>query len=95
MLEAARTSWGPSGPELVGVDELDQRPDGPDLVRHAGVTFSTGYDHDGSVGAKWEVNGLPITAFIAPDGRVVAYHRGQLDRHQLDSLVARLLQAAR
>jgi thiol-disulfide isomerase/thioredoxin len=85
---------GPRAPLVVGVDELDQKPGGPDLVRQAGVTFPSGYDHDGAVGRSWAVNGLPITAFIAPTGRVVAYHRGQLNRPQLDALVSRL-EAAR
>jgi thiol-disulfide isomerase/thioredoxin len=88
---------GPRGavaPTVVGVDELDQRPDGPDLVRSAGVTFPAGYDHDGSVGQKWHIDGLPITVFIAPDGRVVAYHRGQLSQHQLDGLVRQLTAAS-
>lgn len=81
-------------PAVVGVDEMDQRPDGSDLVRQAGVTFPAGFDHDGAVGQSYAINGLPINVFIAPDGRVVAYHRGQLDQHQLDGLVRRLLAAA-
>jgi len=92
------STGGPNGAAaaltVVGVDELDQRPDGPDLVRSAGVTFPAGYDHDGSVGSKWHIDGLPITVFIAPDGRVVAYHRGQLSQHQLDGLVRRLAVAS-
>jgi thiol-disulfide isomerase/thioredoxin len=84
---------GAGAPTVIGVDELDQRPDGPDLVRRTGVTFPSGYDHDGSVGRRWAVNGLPITAFIAADGRVVAYHRGELDAAQLDRLVHQLVAA--
>jgi len=94
---ARSSAAGPGGaaaPAVVGVDELDQRPDGPDLVRATGVTFPAGYDHDGSVGQKWHIDGLPITVFIAPDGRVVAYHRGQLSQHQLDGLVRRLMVAS-
>ncbi len=79
-----------SGVPVVGVDELDQRPDGPDLVRRTGVTFPSGYDHSGSVGRDWAVDGLPITVFIDAAGRVVDYHRGELTQHQLDQLVARL-----
>jgi len=81
---------GAATPTVVGVDELDQRPDGPDLVRRTGVTFPSGYDHDGSVGRAWAVDGLPVTAFITASGQVVAYHRGELDRSQLDGLVHRL-----
>jgi cytochrome c biogenesis protein CcmG/thiol:disulfide interchange protein DsbE len=79
--------------EVVGVDELDQRPDGPDLVRSTRVTFPTGFDHDGSVGQKYDIDGLPINVFIAPDGRIVSYHRGQMDAGQLDHLVDHLLAA--
>ncbi|HEY2430285.1 MAG TPA: TlpA disulfide reductase family protein [Acidimicrobiales bacterium] len=92
--ERARSAVPSTVPVVVGVDELDHRPDGPDMVRRAGVTFPAGYDHDGSVGRRWLVDGLPITVFIAPDGRVVAYHRGQLRQPQLDVLVRRLVAAA-
>ena len=81
---------GPSAPLVVGVDELDQKPAGPDLVHSAGVTFPAGYDHDGAVGRSWGVNGLPITVVIAGTGRVVAYHRGQVNASQFDALVRRL-----
>jgi peroxiredoxin len=90
----AYQSGGPRAPLVVGVDELDQRPAGPDLVHQAGVTFPSGYDHDGAVGRSWGVNGLPITVFITATGRLVAYHRGQLNRPQFDALVTRL-EAAR
>lgn len=80
---------------VVGVDELDQKPDGPDMVHQLGVTFPSGYDHDGDVGRRWAVNGLPITVFIAPDGRVVDYHRGELRPAELTRLVGRLAPARR
>jgi cytochrome c biogenesis protein CcmG/thiol:disulfide interchange protein DsbE len=100
LIERLSQKWaaapvGASVPRVVGIDELDQRPDGPDMVTQAGVTFPAGYDHDGSVGAKWDVDGLPITVFIAADGRIVDYHRGQLHQGQLDALVARLEAAGR
>jgi cytochrome c biogenesis protein CcmG, thiol:disulfide interchange protein DsbE len=81
---------GPGAPTVVGVDELDQKPAGPGLIRQTGVTFPSGYDHDGAVGRTWAVNGLPITVFITGAGRLVSYHRGQLNRAQFDALVQRL-----
>lgn len=81
-------------PEVIGVDEQDQRPDGPDLVRRTGVTFPSGFDHDGRVGAAYGIDGLPITVFVSPGGRVVNYHRGALTSRQLDTLVRRLLAPA-
>jgi thiol-disulfide isomerase/thioredoxin len=98
LIERLSRSWqqeGPGAPVVVGVDELDQRPDGLNLVRRTGVTFPSGFDHDGSVGRRWNVDGLPITVFIAPDGRVVSYHRGQLNQGILDRLVRQLTSAGR
>jgi cytochrome c biogenesis protein CcmG/thiol:disulfide interchange protein DsbE len=96
LIEADYQRWAgsPTAPEVVGVDELDQKPDGPDMVRQLHVTFPAGYDHDGSVGQKWDLDGLPITVFIAPDGQVVDYHRGQLGQRELATLVARLGRAS-
>jgi thiol-disulfide isomerase/thioredoxin len=98
LIERLSRAWQPEGapaPVVVGVDELDQRPDGPNLVRRTGVTFANGFDHDGSVGRRWDVDGLPVTVFIAADGRIVSYHRGQLDAATLDRLVGRLTSASR
>ena len=88
LLEAAAAQRG--GPDVVGVDFLDQRADALDLLARARVTFPTGYDHDGEIGRRWAVDGLPVTVFIAPGGRVVDYHRGELRRPELDRLVGRL-----
>ena len=78
----------PGGPAVVGVDVLDQRADAQDLLAASRVTFPAGYDHDGAVGARWGVNGLPVTVFVGSDGRIVHYHRGQLGASELDRLAA-------
>ena len=85
---------GHSGAQVVGVDVMDQRPDATALLAATGVTFPAGFDHDGTVANRWGVQGLPVTVMVAPDGRVVAYHRGQLGRAALDVLVARLVKAS-
>ena len=85
LVEAA--AGRPGAPAVVGVDVMDQRPDAADLVRQAGVTFPAGFDHDGSASAKWGVVGLPVTVLVGADGRIIAYHRGQLSQHGLDTLL--------
>jgi cytochrome c biogenesis protein CcmG, thiol:disulfide interchange protein DsbE len=89
--DRARSAAPSAVPAVIGVDELDQRPDGPELVRRTGVTFPAGFDHDGSVGKAYGIDGLPITVFVSADGRVVNYHRGALSARQLDTLVRRLV----
>jgi cytochrome c biogenesis protein CcmG/thiol:disulfide interchange protein DsbE len=88
LLEAAAHAAG--GPTVVGVDVLDQRPEAQMLVRQVGVTFPAGFDHDGTASQRWGVVGLPVNVFVAPDGRIVAYHDGELDAHQLSSFIHRL-----
>ncbi|MHB8467046.1 MAG: TlpA family protein disulfide reductase [Acidimicrobiales bacterium] len=91
LVEAA--SHAPGGPAIVGIDVLDQRPDAQQLIEQTRVTFPTGYDHDGTVSRRWGVVGLPVTVFVAPDGRIVAYHRGELRQRQLSELLGRLSRA--
>lgn len=76
----------PGGPQVVGVDFMDQRVDALSLLASTHVTFPAGYDHDGSVGARWKVDGLPVTVFIDSDGHVVRYHRGELGATELGRL---------
>lgn len=76
------------GPQVLGVDFLDQRADAQALLASSRVTFPSGYDHDGSMGARWGVTGLPVTVFIGSDGRVVHYHRGELGAAELVRLTA-------
>lgn len=87
-------SRAPGAPAVVGIDVLDQRPDAVSLLRQAGVTFPAAFDHDGSVSARWGVVGLPVTVFAAADGRIIAYHRGELRSTQLTQLIGRLAHAA-
>jgi cytochrome c biogenesis protein CcmG, thiol:disulfide interchange protein DsbE len=77
--------------DVVGVDMQDNRDLATHLLSDADVTFPAGYDPDRSVSAQWQVDGLPVTVFIAPDGRVVDYHRGQLSAADLSGRVDRLL----
>jgi cytochrome c biogenesis protein CcmG/thiol:disulfide interchange protein DsbE len=92
LVEAASRAVG--GPAVVGVDVLDQRPDAEALMRQAGVSFPAGFDHDGTVSQRWGVVGLPVTVFVAPDGHIVSYHRGELRARQLGDLLKGLARAS-
>lgn len=72
-------------PEIafVGVDHIDPREDAVELLDAAGITYPAGHDPRGSVAQKYLVRGLPATAFIAADGRIVEMHYGQLDADEM------------
>jgi thiol-disulfide isomerase/thioredoxin len=76
---------------VTGVDVRDNRDLAVQLLDQSGARFAAGYDPDNAVSDAWKVTDLPVTVFIAADGRVVTDHRGQLPAGQLDRLAAHLL----
>jgi thiol-disulfide isomerase/thioredoxin len=92
LIEAIASRAG--APAVVGIDVLDQRPDALTLLKQSRATFPAGFDHDGSASQKWGIDGLPVTVFVAPDGHIVSYHRGQLDQRALEVLVDKLERVA-
>jgi thiol-disulfide isomerase/thioredoxin len=77
--------------QVIGVDVQDNRDLAVQLLADAKVDFPAGYDPRRDVSGAWGVNGLPVTVFIAPDGKVLDYHRGQLRSADLDRRVKSLL----
>jgi thiol-disulfide isomerase/thioredoxin len=78
---------------FLGVDHQDSRLDAIELLDAHGVTYPAGYDPRGDLAAKYAVRGLPATAFISADGRIVDFHQGELSaaelRQRLDRLTLR------
>lgn len=78
---------------FLGVDHQDSRLDAIELLDAHGVTYPAGYDPRGDIAAKYAVRGLPATAFISADGRIVDFHQGELSaaelRERLDRLTLR------
>jgi thiol-disulfide isomerase/thioredoxin len=78
---------------FLGVDHQDSRLDAIELLDAHGVTYPAGFDPRGDIAAKYAVRGLPATAFISADGRIVDFHQGELSaaelRERLDRLTLR------
>jgi len=77
--------------QVIGVDVQDNQALATQLLAGAGVEFPVGYDPNRTVSEAWTVIGLPITVFVAADGTVVTYHRGQLQAPELGRLAQHLL----
>jgi cytochrome c biogenesis protein CcmG/thiol:disulfide interchange protein DsbE len=77
--------------QVIGVDVQDNRDLAVQLLSDAKADFPAGYDPRRDVSGAWGVDGLPVTVFIAPDGKVIDYHRGQLRSGDLDRRVKALL----
>jgi thiol-disulfide isomerase/thioredoxin len=75
---------------FLGVDHQDSRLDAIELLDAYGVTYPAGYDPRGDIAAKYAVRGLPATAFIDTDGRIVDFHQGELSAAELQQRLDRL-----
>jgi cytochrome c biogenesis protein CcmG/thiol:disulfide interchange protein DsbE len=49
----------------------------PFLERHD-ITYPVALDLSGQVATAYDVSGLPVSVFVAPDGRITAYFPGSL-----------------
>jgi cytochrome c biogenesis protein CcmG/thiol:disulfide interchange protein DsbE len=75
---------------FVGIDYEDQRGDAAQFLRQTGVTYPSGYDHDGSVGQRYGLMGVPTTVFLDRNGKIVGRYLGGMSEATLDGLLAHL-----
>lgn len=79
---------------FLGVDHEDVRDEGAALLDRYDIPYPAGYDPDGTVLLKLAKKGLPVTVFVAPDGRIVSLKLGELSEAELDDRIDQLLEAA-
>lgn len=75
---------------FLGVDHQDDRSGALQLLADTGVQYPTGYDPDGKVATSYGLFGMPTTLFVAPDGRLLEKHTGELSQAQLEESISRL-----
>lgn len=68
---------------FLGVNENDTGDAAKAFIRRFGVTYPAVREAGDATAVRWGVGGLPVTFFIADDGRVVAQSIGQLRPRQL------------
>ena len=84
---------------LLGVDigpfaGLGSREDGQALLRELKITYPSGTTFDAGVPQAYKLIGMPMTAFITPDGAIVKRWTGLLTKAKLIELVQELLAAS-
>jgi cytochrome c biogenesis protein CcmG/thiol:disulfide interchange protein DsbE len=75
---------------FVGVNHQDSRRLARRLLAETGVTYPAGYDPDGTTAVAYRIVGMPTTVFIAPDGRLLASHAGEISAEDLRATIRRL-----
>jgi peroxiredoxin len=89
-LIAAYKQHAESGIQFVGVNIKEEESKVRAYVMKQEVPYSMLLDVDGTVAARYEVQGLPTTYFLDVEGRVVARHVGELKVDDLDRYLAAL-----
>ncbi|TFV73424.1 TlpA family protein disulfide reductase [Blastococcus sp. CT_GayMR19] len=74
---------------VLGVISKDGLPQAESFAADAGVTFASAFDGEGELMAELGLNGLPYTAFLDADGRLVHSELGPVESaDELRGLVA-------
>ena len=76
---------------FLGVNIQDEREAALELVDEAGVLFDLAEDPDGSLYLAFGAIGMPFTAILDADGRVVARHNGPLTEARLLDMIEEAL----
>ncbi len=82
---------------LLGIDigqftGLGSPKDAGRLLDSLGVTYPAGYTDDATITSKYRIRAMPTTIFIDSEGVVFQSWTGAIDRQQLDTIVARMLE---
>jgi thiol-disulfide isomerase/thioredoxin len=72
---------------FVGVNIQDEPAAAIEMIEETGVEFDLAVDQDGDLFLAFGAIGMPFTALIDADGRVVARHNGPLTESQLLDLI--------
>jgi cytochrome oxidase Cu insertion factor (SCO1/SenC/PrrC family) len=72
---------------FVGVDVSDRRAAAVAFAKRAGSTYPLVSDASGALAGAYRVPGLPFTAIVGPQGRILIRHPGALTTEQLKYVV--------
>lgn len=87
-LENAWRRYQDVGIVLVGVNLWDEEADARAFLNEYAVTYPNGIDSQDQISSDYNIQGIPTTWFIAPDGTVVRKVMGPLDLKMLDEAIA-------
>jgi len=82
-----------NGVEIVGINTGDNAESAQGLVDELDLGFTQVFDPDATVQSSLRITGMPATIFVDAQGEIVQIHSGELDREELETLLADLLGA--
>jgi cytochrome c biogenesis protein CcmG/thiol:disulfide interchange protein DsbE len=90
-----QAKYGARGLQVVGINLDRRREDAERFLAEIPATFAIAFDTHGDSARRFGVKGMPTSALIAPDGKVLFMHAGfrPEDRQALESRIAAALPA--
>lgn len=77
--------------QFLGIDTLDERANALSFLQRFHINYPMAVDASGSVAAQYRVPGLPVTVFIARNGkRILGVNIGQLTAKSLMAILRQL-----
>jgi cytochrome c biogenesis protein CcmG/thiol:disulfide interchange protein DsbE len=78
---------------FIGIDYMDTEPAARAFMEEFGITYPNGPDLGSRIAEAYNVQGVPETFFVTPQGEIADAHVGPLSEAQLTAILERLLAA--
>ena len=74
--------------DIIGINVGESAEQAAELIDELGLGFPQALDPRARIQASLRITGMPATIFVAPDGEVLEIHSGELERAELEELIA-------
>jgi cytochrome c biogenesis protein CcmG/thiol:disulfide interchange protein DsbE len=93
VLENGWRRYRDRGVTFIGIDYMDTEPAARAFMEEFGITYPNGPDLGSRIAEAYNVQGVPETFFVTPQGEIADAHIGPLSEAQLTAILERLLAA--
>ena len=93
VLERAWRRYRDRGVTFVGLDYMDTEPAALSYLKEFDITYPNGPDLGSRISRAYNVQGVPETFFITPEGEIAEVYVGPLSEAWLTGILERLLAA--
>jgi len=93
VIAKVEKKWRDKGVVFLGVDSHDTTAGAHTYIESYGIGFQSVQDPQETIGAQYDVTGLPETFFLDSKGRIVEKYISAVDEKTLDSLIQKAVDA--
>jgi cytochrome c biogenesis protein CcmG/thiol:disulfide interchange protein DsbE len=93
VIAKVEKKWRDKGVVFLGVDSHDTTAGAHTYMQTYGIGFQSVQDPQETIGAQYDVTGLPETFFLDTKGRIVEKYISSVDEKTLDALIQKTVDA--